>query len=204
MIVIIESNQEKYCFQCSTQEYVMNICYYTQCKAKHYLVQRSHSVWCWKVRSQNIWNYNIFYWLLGHGRSAYNNLGPTINGWGMYYKGHFFVWFSITVSMKWCRINCYDLLLTWKVCSWFHSFWKNLGTYMSKIDPDQAKIHFIGNNVTGNKKGEKLMKFLSKAMRPSKVKVESPLELGQAGGWWKVCHFQQIMHIQMHLIRFTN
>lgn len=61
------------------------------------------------------------------------------------------------------------------------SFWKNLGTYMSKIDPDQAKIHFIGNNVTGNKKGEKLMKFLSKAMGPSKVKVESPLELGQAG-----------------------
>ena len=53
---------------------------------------------------------------------------------------------------------------------------------MSKIDPEQTKIHFIGNNVTGNKKGEKLMKFLSKAMRPSKVKVESPLELGQAGG----------------------
>ena len=52
---------------------------------------------------------------------------------------------------------------------------------MSKIDPDQTKIHFIGNNVTGNKKGESLMKFLSKAMRPSKVKVESPLELGQAG-----------------------
>jgi len=52
---------------------------------------------------------------------------------------------------------------------------------VSKIDPEQTKIHFIGNNVTGNKKGEKLMKFLSKVMRPSKVKVESPLELGQAG-----------------------
>lgn len=52
---------------------------------------------------------------------------------------------------------------------------------MSKIDPDQTKIHFIGNNVTGNAKGENLMKFLSKAMRPSKVKVESPLELGKAG-----------------------
>ena len=52
---------------------------------------------------------------------------------------------------------------------------------MTKLDPDQTKIHIIGNNVTGNKKGEKLMKFLSKAMQPSKVKVESPLELGQAG-----------------------
>lgn len=61
------------------------------------------------------------------------------------------------------------------------SFWSNLGTYMTKLDPDQTKIHIIGNNVTGNKKGEKLLKFLSKAMQPSKVKVESPLEFGQAG-----------------------
>ena len=56
---------------------------------------------------------------------------------------------------------------------------------MTKLDPDQTKIHLIGNNVTGNKKGEKLMKFLSKSMQPSKVKVESPLELGQAGEWIK-------------------
>ena len=62
-----------------------------------------------------------------------------------------------------------------------YSFWSRLGTYMTKLDPDQTKIHLIGNNVTGNKKGEKLMKFLSKAMQPSKVKVEAPLELGQAG-----------------------
>jgi len=61
------------------------------------------------------------------------------------------------------------------------SFWITLGTLMTKLDPDQTKIHLIGNNVTGNKKGEKLMKFLSKSMQPSKVKVESPLELGQAG-----------------------
>lgn len=61
------------------------------------------------------------------------------------------------------------------------SFWIKLGTLMTKLDPDQTTIHFIGNNVTGNKKGEKLMKFLSKAMHPSKVKVESPLELGKAG-----------------------
>lgn len=54
---------------------------------------------------------------------------------------------------------------------------------MTKLDPDQTKIHLIGNNVTGNKKGESLMKFLSKTMQPSKVTVESPLELGQAGGW---------------------
>lgn len=59
---------------------------------------------------------------------------------------------------------------------------------MTKLDPDQTKIHLIGNNVTGNKKGEKLMKFLSKAMKPSKVKVESPLEFGQAGEWiMKLC-----------------
>lgn len=61
------------------------------------------------------------------------------------------------------------------------SFWTKLGTYMTKLDPDQTKIHLIGNNVTGNKKGENLMKFLSKAIHPSKVTVESPLELGQAG-----------------------
>lgn len=61
------------------------------------------------------------------------------------------------------------------------SFWITLGTCMTKLDPDQTKIHIVGNNVTGNKKGESLMKFLSKAMQPSKVKVESPLELGQAG-----------------------
>ena len=52
---------------------------------------------------------------------------------------------------------------------------------MTKLDSDQTTIHFVGNNVTGNKKGEQLMKFISKAMQPSKVKVESPLELGKAG-----------------------
>jgi len=52
---------------------------------------------------------------------------------------------------------------------------------MTKLDSDQTTIHFVGNNVTGNKKGEQLMKFISKAMHPSKVKVESPLELGKAG-----------------------
>lgn len=61
------------------------------------------------------------------------------------------------------------------------SFWTKLGTLMTKLDSDQTTIHFIGNNVTGNKKGEQLMKFISKAMHPSKVKVESPLELGKAG-----------------------
>ena len=54
---------------------------------------------------------------------------------------------------------------------------------MSKLDPEHTKIHIIGNNVTGNEKGEKLLKFLSKEMQPSKVKVESPLEFGQAGEW---------------------
>ena len=52
---------------------------------------------------------------------------------------------------------------------------------MTKLDSDQTTIHFVGSNVTGNKKGEQLMKFISKAMHPSKVKVESPLELGKAG-----------------------
>lgn len=61
------------------------------------------------------------------------------------------------------------------------SFWTGLGACMTKLNPDETKIHIIGNNVTGNKKGESLLTFLSKAMRPSKVKVESPLELGQAG-----------------------
>lgn len=66
------------------------------------------------------------------------------------------------------------------------SFWTGLGACMTKLNPDETKIHIIGNNVTGNKKGESLLTFLSKAMRPSKVKVESPLELGQAGQWlWR-------------------
>ncbi|KAJ7372373.1 hypothetical protein OS493_019822 [Desmophyllum pertusum] len=70
------------------------------------------------------------------------------------------------------------------------SFWNTLGTYMTKLDIDQTKIHIIGNNVTGNKKGESLMNFLSKAMRPSKVKVESPLELGQAGREMLALYFE--------------
>lgn len=75
------------------------------------------------------------------------------------------------------------------------SFWTKLGTYMTKLDPDQTKIHLIGNNVTGNKKGENLMKFLSKAINPSKVTVESPLELGQAG--------KGVMQFINHAMAFT-
>ena len=52
---------------------------------------------------------------------------------------------------------------------------------MTKLNPEDTIIHVIGNNVTGNKKGEKLMKFLSKSMKPSVVKVESPLELSPTG-----------------------
>ena len=86
-----------------------------------------------------------------------------------------------------------------------YSFWSKLGTYMTKLDPDQTKIHLIGNNVTGNKKGEKLMKFLSKAMKPSKVKVESPLEFGQAGEWiMKLCmsqHWVCLSQIQISSLK---
>ena len=73
------------------------------------------------------------------------------------------------------------------------SFWTGLGACMTKLNPDETKIHIIGNNVTGNKKGESMLTFLSKAMRPSKVKVESPLELGQAGQWlWRWLHDSSI------------
>ncbi|XP_048587457.1 NMDA receptor synaptonuclear signaling and neuronal migration factor isoform X2 [Nematostella vectensis] len=62
------------------------------------------------------------------------------------------------------------------------SFWKTLGTMMTKLYPrDDVTIHVIGNNVAGNKQGEKLLKFISKFMLPSQVSVESPLEMSAAG-----------------------
>ncbi|KAK3747845.1 hypothetical protein QZH41_015990, partial [Actinostola sp. cb2023] len=60
-------------------------------------------------------------------------------------------------------------------------FWKTLGTKMSKLDYQNTTVHIIGCNVAGNKQGEKLLKFLSKFMRPSIVKVDSPLEVSAAG-----------------------
>ena len=79
-----------------------------------------------------------------------------------------------------CMLYLSNVFFSSVICC---SFWTRLGACMTKLNPDETKIHIIGNNVTGNKKGESLLTFLSKAMRPSKVKVESPLELGQAGQW---------------------
>lgn len=87
------------------------------------------------------------------------------------------LYFPIYMGLHALSLKCIFLSV---ICC---SFWTRLGACMTKLNPDETKIHIIGNNVTGNKKGESLLKFLSKAMRPSKVKVESPLELGQAGQW---------------------
>ena len=60
-------------------------------------------------------------------------------------------------------------------------FFKDLGGHISKKDPDDTKLHFIGCNVTGNKNGELLLQNVQKAMHPARVLVESPLEISQKG-----------------------
>ena len=36
------------------------------------------------------------------------------------------------------------------------SFWKKLGTFMSKVSKDQSVVHFMESNVGGNKQGEEV------------------------------------------------
>ena len=60
-------------------------------------------------------------------------------------------------------------------------FFKDLGGHISKKDPGDTKLHFIGCNVTGNKNGELLLQNVQKAMHPARVLVESPLEISQKG-----------------------
>ena len=37
-----------------------------------------------------------------------------------------------------------------------YSFWKVLGTMMSKLVPEETVIHFMESNVDGNKQGEQV------------------------------------------------
>ena len=60
-------------------------------------------------------------------------------------------------------------------------FVTELGTYISKIDPEDACIHFIGNNILGSKKGVKLLKDLTENIKPSRVAIESPPEMSTSG-----------------------
>ncbi len=46
-------------------------------------------------------------------------------------------------------------------------FIKGLGTYMSKIDPEDSKIHVIGNNILGNRNGMKLFEEVVKTVKPN-------------------------------------
>ena len=38
----------------------------------------------------------------------------------------------------------------------FLSFWKKLGTFMSKVSKEQSMVHFMESNVGGNKQGEEV------------------------------------------------
>ena len=60
-------------------------------------------------------------------------------------------------------------------------FIKALGTFISKKDPLDAKIHFIGSNVLGNKQGVNLLHNIQRFMHPARVSVESPFEFSQSG-----------------------
>ena len=60
-------------------------------------------------------------------------------------------------------------------------FLKELGILISKKDPLDAKVHIIGNNILGNKKGVQLLEDIRDAMKPCRVTVESPFEMSLDG-----------------------
>eukprot|EP00794_Sanderia_malayensis_P012127 gene12127-13379_t len=60
-------------------------------------------------------------------------------------------------------------------------FIKQLGAFMSKIEPVDAKIHVIGNNVLGNKKGCKLFEAVTEILKPNQCSIESPFEISANG-----------------------
>lgn len=60
-------------------------------------------------------------------------------------------------------------------------FLRQLGDFISKKDPSDAKVHFIGNNVLGNKRGVKLLRNIKECMHPARVSVESPFEMSESG-----------------------
>ena len=60
-------------------------------------------------------------------------------------------------------------------------FLKELGNLISKKDPSDAKVHFIGSNVLGNKRGVTLLQNIQKYMHPARVSVESPYEISESG-----------------------
>lgn len=60
-------------------------------------------------------------------------------------------------------------------------FLKELGNLISKKDPSDAKVHFIGSNVLGNKQGVTLLQNIQKYMHPARVSVESPFEISNSG-----------------------
>jgi len=60
-------------------------------------------------------------------------------------------------------------------------FVRQLGDFISKKDPSDTKIHFIGSNVLGNKQGVTLLHDIQKYMHPARVSVESPFEISESG-----------------------
>ena len=60
-------------------------------------------------------------------------------------------------------------------------FVRQLGNFISKKDPSNAKVHFIGSNVLGNKQGVTLLEDVQKYMHPARVTVESPFEISECG-----------------------
>jgi hypothetical protein len=60
-------------------------------------------------------------------------------------------------------------------------FWVELGDMISKINPTEACVDFIGSNVSGNKQGEQLLRDLEKVVQPNIVHMRSLLEVSSEG-----------------------
>jgi hypothetical protein len=52
---------------------------------------------------------------------------------------------------------------------------------ISKINPTEACVDFIGSNVSGNKQGEQLLRDLEKVVQPNIVHMRSLLEVSSEG-----------------------
>ncbi|XP_062515511.1 NMDA receptor synaptonuclear signaling and neuronal migration factor-like [Corticium candelabrum] len=60
-------------------------------------------------------------------------------------------------------------------------FWVAFGDIMSKINPDEAYVDFIGSYVAGNRQGEQLLQDLENLMQPNVVHTRSLLEQSPTG-----------------------
>ncbi|XP_022085149.1 NMDA receptor synaptonuclear signaling and neuronal migration factor-like isoform X2 [Acanthaster planci] len=60
-------------------------------------------------------------------------------------------------------------------------FFKELGKYLTKKEPQRSVIHVMGCNILGNEKGQELFDYLRDLIKPNQARFEAPLELSEAG-----------------------